>query len=68
MGYTNNLKRRFKEHNDKKSIYTKHKAPFELIYYEAYKIEDDAKRREKMLKKHSGALIHLKKRAKESLN
>jgi len=35
-GYTNNLKRRFVEHNDMLNISTKHKAPFQLIYYEAY--------------------------------
>jgi predicted GIY-YIG superfamily endonuclease len=36
-GYTNGLKRRLEEHNEGKVESTKHKAPFELVYYEAYK-------------------------------
>ena len=36
-GRTDNLKRRFKEHNEKRGgYYTSRNAPFELIFYEAY--------------------------------
>lgn len=67
IGYTSDLKKRFKEHNDLKNKSTKHKAPFELIYYESYKEKSDAKFREKNLKKFSGAYTALKRRIKNSL-
>ncbi len=66
IGYTNDLKRRLVEHNTGKNVSTKDKAPFQLVYYEAYKVRADAKRREDSLKKHAGALTHLKKRIRES--
>lgn len=67
IGYTNDLKRRFEQHNNKQNRSTKFKAPFQLIYYESYKSRADAKHRENKLKQHSGAYIHLKKRIKNSL-
>lgn len=67
IGYTNDLKRRFDEHNSGKSRYTKHKVPFELIYYEAYKARADAKFRENQLKRYAQGLTGLKKRLKNSL-
>ncbi len=68
IGYTNDLKRRFVEHNEQKNISTKYKAPFQLVYYEAYASRADAKHRENMLKRFSGSTIHLKKRLKNSLS
>lgn len=53
-GFTENLKRRFKEHNNKEELSTKHYAPFDLIHYEAYRNEKDAKRREEYLKTTKG--------------
>ncbi|MBU3942957.1 GIY-YIG nuclease family protein [Patescibacteria group bacterium] len=50
IGYTNNLRRRFKEHNNGKSFATAHRKPFNLIYYEAYLNKEDAKEREKFFK------------------
>ena len=47
IGQTNDLKRRFAEHNAGESISTKHKAPFKLVYYEAYQSRSDAVYREK---------------------
>ncbi|MEA3272585.1 MAG: GIY-YIG nuclease family protein [Patescibacteria group bacterium] len=67
IGYTNDLKRRFEEHNNLKSKSTKNKAPFELIYYESYKSESDAKYREKNLKRFAGAYTSLSRRIKNSL-
>ena len=58
-GYTNNLQRRFAEHNEGKS--------FELIYYEAHKSETDARNREKRLKHYAQALTALKTRLVNSL-
>lgn len=49
-GWTNNLKKRFLEHNQGKSRATKARVPFELIYYEACIDRKDAKKREKYLK------------------
>lgn len=53
-GYTTNLVRRFKEHNNGEELSTKHYAPFELVHYEAYRNQKDAKRREEYLKTTKG--------------
>lgn len=53
-GFTHNLKKRFKEHNNKEELSTKHYAPFQLIHYEAYRDEKDAKRREEYFKTTKG--------------
>ncbi len=53
-GFTSDLKRRFLQHNNGESKYTKHLRPWRLIYYEAYLIEQDAIRREEFLKSGSG--------------
>ena len=58
IGYTDNLKRRIKEH--------KQKIP-DIIYYEAYKSEKDARDRERMLKQRGQSARRLKERLKESL-
>ena len=58
-GYTNKLERRLDEHSKKRLC--------ELIYYEAYKSELDARRRERQLKHYAQALTALKIRLKESL-
>ena len=58
-GYTNDFKRRFKEHNRDK--------PCELIGCEGYKSELDARERERKLKHYGQARTHLKKRLKRSL-
>ena len=68
IGYTNNLKRRFLEHNEGKSISTKHKTPFELVYYEAYASQSDAKYREKQLKRFAQSYAALKKRIRNSIS
>lgn len=51
VGSTENLKRRFKEHNKGAGgMYTRNNRPFELIYYEAYLDYKDAKASEKFFK------------------
>ncbi len=68
MGYTNDLRRRIKEHNTRKGgKYTKNKGKFFLIYYEAYRSREDAKRREDNLKLHKKAYTQLKGRISKSL-
>ncbi len=58
IGYTDNLERRIKEH--------KFKNP-ELVYYEAYKNELDARERERKLKHRGQSIRFLKDRIKRSL-
>ena len=66
-GFTYDLRKRFKEHNDKKSLYTKHRGPYELIYYETGLDENDARQREKYLKSGTGKR-YLKSRLKRFLS
>ena len=54
IGYTENLKKRFAEHNSGESQSTAKYKPYELIHYEAYKSMKDAKRREMYLKTTKG--------------
>ena len=54
IGYTRDLKRRFEEHNVGKSLSTKNRIPFKLIYYEAFSNSGDARNREKYLKSGYG--------------
>ena len=67
VGYTEDLIRRMKEHNTGKSIYTKNKYPYEIVYYEAYKSKSDAKFRENNLKRFAQAYSKLKMRLRNSL-
>ena len=53
IGYTTDLKKRFKLHNLGKVKSTKSYRPWELIYYEAYKAKSDATKRERQLKMHA---------------
>ena len=64
FGYTNNLKRRFKEHNQKLNFSTKKYATWKLVYYEACLNINDAKRREGYLKTSQGRRM-MKIRLKE---
>lgn len=50
IGITQDLRKRFKEHQKNLAGWTKGKGPFALIYYEACINIDDAKAREKYLK------------------
>lgn len=55
VGYTNNLKRRFADHNAKRgSIYTSKNAPFKIIFYEAHINKKDAMEMEKFYKSGYG--------------
>ena len=50
IGYTNNLKRRFLEHNSGLVTSTKTHLPFDLVYYEGHRNRKDAIKREAFLK------------------
>jgi len=67
IGFTDDLKRRFSEHNNKQVLSTTAYAPFKLVYYEAYRSKKDALKREKKLKHHGSVIGHLKKRISNSL-
>lgn len=64
IGYTNDLKRRFREHNSKLNQSTRPYAPWKLIYYEACANQKDAERREGYFKNSQGRRA-LKIRLKE---
>lgn len=50
IGYTSDLKKRFKEHNSGRNLATKPFIPYNLIFYEAFLNRIDAKNREEYLK------------------
>lgn len=54
IGYSENLKKRFQEHNSGGVKSTKAYKPLKLIFYEAYPAKSDAKRREMYLKSNKG--------------
>ncbi|MEA2113011.1 MAG: GIY-YIG nuclease family protein [Patescibacteria group bacterium] len=62
IGSTNNLIKRFKEHNSGKVSSTKSRVPFELLYYESYRTEQEAHNRESALKLRGQARVQLLKR------
>lgn len=62
-GYTADLKKRFREHNEGRVKSTSYRRPLELIYYEAYKEEEMARKRERLLKSGK-AHMELRKRLK----
>ena len=63
-GSTEDLRKRFKDHNSDKVYSTKGRGPFDLIYYEASLNEQDARAREKYLKSAMGKR-YLKNRLKK---
>jgi putative endonuclease len=66
MGYTADLKRRIKEHEQGLTRTTSLQKPWSLVYYEACLDKEDAKRREYYLKTTQGGRL-LKRRLKEYL-
>lgn len=64
-GWTTNVQKRVKAHNEEKSgaKYTKAKRPVKLVYYEGYETKEESMRREYAIKqltrKQKLELIHL---------
>ena len=64
-GWTTNVQKRVKAHNEEKSgaKYTKAKRPVKLVYYEGYETKEEAMRREYAIKqltrRQKLELIHL---------
>ena len=68
IGYTNDIKRRIKEHNRKGNKFTDRKeGEWLLIYCEIYKSQADATKRESRLKSHGSGKYELYKRLQNSL-
>ena len=65
FGSTNDLRRRLSQHA-KGHTQTTRKSKWTLVYYEAYRAEDDARRREDQIKLHGQAKRQLKGRICES--
>lgn len=66
-GSTNDLRKRFEQHNDGLASSTKGRRPLELIYYEMCRHEDDARSRELFLKSGMGKR-YVKNRLKRFLS
>jgi putative endonuclease len=54
VGYSSNLRRRFRQHSEGNSFATSYRGPWKLIYYEAYLEQADALGREKYLNSGGG--------------
>ena len=65
IGFSSNLKFRFKQHCNGLVDSTKHRRPLRLIYYEAYNNKNLAEERERKLKKFGSAYSGLLKRISE---
>lgn len=60
-GYTKDLRKRLKEHNEGKSRFTKSHRPWELAYYSAFTNEKKAKDFELYIKSGSGKAFAYKR-------
>ncbi len=54
IGFTNNLKRRLREHCQGKNISTAKRLPVKLIYFEGHLSDEDARKREGYFKTAKG--------------
>ncbi len=62
IGYTSSVVKRLREHKSGKVFNTKSRLPIELIYYEAYNGEEEARERERRLKQFGSSYSGLIKR------
>ena len=68
VGVSSNLKQRLAQHNSNANLSTRRKwGEWVLIYAEAYRVKDDAYRREARLKKRGRAKQELLRRTEASL-
>jgi putative endonuclease len=56
IGFTKDLRKRLKQHNNKEVISTSKRGKLTLIMYEAYIFEEDARSREKFFKTTKGKI------------
>ena len=57
IGYTKNIKKRLSEHNSGLNFSTKQSRPWEIVFFEGYLEEKDARRRERYLKTNQGSRL-----------
>ncbi len=62
IGFSADLKKRLKNHNDGSVDSTKHQRPWKLIYYESFLNREQAQNRETKLKQRGRAWQELKRR------
>jgi len=55
IGFTGNINKRLKEHNQGKTRSIKSKVPFKMVYFEEFESKTEARKREILLKKNSFA-------------
>ena len=68
VGYTADLRRRLREHREGFNRSTRRRrGNWELIYYEAFRSEEDARIRERRLKHHGKAFRELSRRLENSM-
>jgi putative endonuclease len=67
IGYTNNVVRRLKEHNEGISRSTKSMRPLQLVYFEGYADVRDARDRERKIKQFGRVYSQLKRRIQRSI-
>lgn len=67
IGCTSDLDERIAEHNRGDSYHTKKYMPWKLIYFEGYRVKEDAYDRERALKLHAQGLRRLKERLQKSI-
>jgi putative endonuclease len=60
-GHTENLENRLNQHNSGKTISTKQKVPWKIIYFEEFEIRESALKREKYFKSAAGRRFLSKK-------
>jgi len=66
IGFSTDLKQRYKEHTDGKVISTSYRRPLVLIYYEAYQNRGIAQKRERQLKGGKAHIALIKRLQNES--
>jgi len=54
VGYTSDIERRIREHNNKSTRSTKYKGPWVLAYKEEFSTKAEAWKRERQIKKYKG--------------
>ena len=54
VGITNNIRRRLREHELGKSLFTKNRLPVKLVFCETFINKNDAQRRERYFKTRKG--------------
>ena len=58
IGYSADIDRRLTEHNSGKSLYTRRKMPWRLVYFEVFATKSEALKREKFLKAQRNHLFY----------